>query len=250
MDYPDSIEFPVLFKIVEKQYKEDLLQGKLYMNTLQYFVDLEKNTGKQGVGDVREASLINIKKHKLFLQIDGGERQEIEIGPPPGIIYDQVALMHPVFCMVGKKYVQIRNANNVYECIIYLDRELLDVFTNGNDADYCVVMIYNTIDFLQRVENTINSIGETVKVGPITYRDMSLPRIENGGIVLDDTFTKDIKFRIQSEYRIELFKQCTEPYVLNVGDIRDIAYEMEISQIEKGLLIQQTILDDEEDVQC
>ena len=31
------------------------------MNNLKFFVDLEKETGIQGVGDIREASLLNIK---------------------------------------------------------------------------------------------------------------------------------------------------------------------------------------------
>lgn len=243
MHYPDYLEMPVLFKIIKKDYLQGFLHGNLYMNTLKFFVDLEKNTGKQGVGDKREASLLEIRKHKLFIQYDGEERKEIKIGPPPGIIYDQKALQHPIFCMVVKKYIQDKIGEGEYACTISLERELLNDFTEGNDENFCVVAIFNYIEFLDRVKKAVTLAGLSAKCGPINYRNKSLPNFVNGDWVLDDTFTKDNRFKIQSEYRIELDKQCIEPYVLEIGDINDIATVLEVNVIEKGLSILQRFVD-------
>lgn len=241
MAYPYNLEMPALFKIVKKEFLQDLVQGKLFMNNLQFFVDLEKKTGKQGVGDIREGSLLKISKHKLFIQYDGGERKEVEIGPPPGIIYDETALEHPVFCMVGKIFIQEKVGDGEYACTISLDRDLLNDFTEGNDKDYSVVLIFNVIDFLDRLEKAIKRAGLSGKSGFINYRNLSLPKIVDGELILDDTFTKDNRFKKQSEYRIELFKQSEEPFVLEIGDISDIAVVLEVEQIEKGLSIIQRI---------
>lgn len=241
MAYPDNLEMPVLFKIVKKEFLQGLMQGKLYMNNLRFYVDIEKTTGKQGVGDIREGSLLKISKHKLFIQYDGGERKEVEIGPPPGIIYDESVLEHPVFCMVGKILIQDKVGKGEYACTISLPRDLLNDFTEGNDKDYSVVMIFNVIDFLERLEKAIKKAGLSGKSGFINYRDFSLPQIVDGKWVLDDTFTKDNRFKKQSEYRIELFHQSKEPFVLEIGDISDIAVVLEVELIEKGLSIIQRI---------
>lgn len=243
MAYPNDLEMPMLFKIIKKTYLRGLLDGNLYMNTLKFFVDLERNTGKQGIGDIREGSLLKISKHQLFIQYEGEERQEVEIGPPPGIIYDQSVLEHPVFCMVGKIFIQDKIGEGEYACNISLEKELLNDFTEGNDDDYCVVAIFNYVDFIDRIEKAITKAGITGKSGFINYRDMSLPRIVNGNWVLDDTFTKDNRFKIQSEYRIEINKQCKEPYVLKIGDISDIAIVLSVDQVEKGLTILQRIIE-------
>lgn len=42
MELPKTLEFPVIIKILKKEFVNDLLDGKLYMNNLKYFVDLKK----------------------------------------------------------------------------------------------------------------------------------------------------------------------------------------------------------------
>lgn len=146
---PDRLEFPVLFKISAEKYIKDIQSGKLYMNNLKYFVDLEKKSGKKGIGDIREASLLNIRNHELFIQINGGERQKVEIGPPPGIIYDEEALYHPVFCMVGKCFYLDKTGDREYFGRISLSEETLSDFSC--DKDTKVLIVFNVIDFLQNL---------------------------------------------------------------------------------------------------
>lgn len=241
MQLPEKIQQPVLIKILRKEYVDDLLDGNLYMNNLKYFVDLEKETGVQGVGDIREASFLNIRKHELFIKVEGEEERKIEIGPPPGIIYDTDALYHPVFCCVGKVFNLSHCGDNKYKGNIFLPEDTLKDFVGDNDNDYISVIIINCIDFLNRVYKAINELGIGIKHGLIKYRNRSLPNIKNGELILDDTFTKDIRFENQSEFRIELFTHSNTPYTLKIGDIRHLAFSVECRQIVDGLCMVQTI---------
>lgn len=98
------------FKISKRQYLEDIRLGKLYMKNLQFFVDLEEKYHNVGQGDKGEASLINIKKHELF--ING---KKVPIGPAPGVIRDEDALKKPVFCLwaynIAKDIIYVENKN-------------------------------------------------------------------------------------------------------------------------------------------
>lgn len=237
MQLPKIQEFPVIIKILKEEYVEDLLNGNLYMNNLKYFVDLEKESGRRGVGDIREASLLNIKKHELFIQVDGEERRQVEIGPAPGIIYDEKALYHPVFCAIGRNINLENNGNNQYVGNLVLQEENISDFINNADGTYKAVVIFNCIDFLRKVEN----VGIPGKHGFIKYRDMRLPNLVDGKWFLDDTFTKDNRFKEQSEFRIELFIHSEEPYALNIGDIRGIAFVVECETLLSGLTIIQNI---------
>lgn len=53
------------------EHLEFIQNGKLYMNNLKHYVELKKTTDEQGIGDIQEASYINIKRHKLFIQVEG-----------------------------------------------------------------------------------------------------------------------------------------------------------------------------------
>lgn len=240
---PNVQEFPVIIKILKEEYIESLLNGNLYMNNLKFFVDLEKETGKQGVGDIREASLLNIKRHELFIQINGEDRQQVEIGSAPGIIYDEKALYHPVFCAIGKIINLENNGKNQYVGILQLQEENIVDFISGEDSTYKAVVIVNCIDFLDK----INRNGIPGKHGFVKYRDMGLPNIVDGKWFLDDTFTKDNRFKNQSEFRIELFIHSEKPYVLEIGDIRNFAFVVECKTLLTGLTIIQNIEFDEVD---
>lgn len=215
------IDFALLVKISKLEYLKSIQSGKLYMNNLKYYVDLEKTTGEQGIGDVQEASWINIKKHKLFIQVEGEERKEMPIGPAPGIIYDEEALYHPVFCMMFK-LINLQKENETQSVGQFqLSKEELADFI---DNDIGALIITDVGEFLNRVQIATREIGIAGKHGAVNYRDKRVPNIVNGGIQLDDSFTKDLRFQKQSEFRIELFTQRKEAMILDIGDIHDISF--------------------------
>ncbi|ADL51379.1 hypothetical protein [Clostridium cellulovorans] len=96
--YKDLGEKYIFIKLGSKERLENLQKtGRLYMKNLKYFINLEKETGEKGRGDEQEASQLIIKKHELFIN---GE--EVEIGPPPGIIRDEKYLNSPIFCLMHR----------------------------------------------------------------------------------------------------------------------------------------------------
>lgn len=240
---PQIMEYPILIKILKKEYVDDLLDGNLYMNNLKYFVDLEKETGIAGVGDIREASLVNIRKHRLFIQVEGEEKQEIELGPPPGVIYDDEALYHPVFCCMGKllKLQKAANTNEYMGTFKLAEENLVDFIGNNMDA-YRAIMILDVPAFLDRIYKTASQNNICGKHGFINYRNRNVPNIQNGQWILDDTFTKDTRFKNQLEFRIELFLRSEKPYIMNIGNIRDLAISVDCEKlISSGFSLIQTV---------
>lgn len=230
----------VFIKFGKRQHLESLLDGHLYMNILKYFVDLEKETGCQGVGDIREASLINIVKHELSIKIGDGKWKSIPIGPPPGIIYDESALHHPVFCLMRKIFYWSWNASeNAHFGKIALSSDECKDFMNPSispENEYALV-IFKPISFLNRVVEKATSSGMDINAGPITYRDRKIPKIQNGHLILDNTFDKDLRFKNQHEYRIELLKSFDEAMTLDIQPIKDISFMMNISSLLNGITL-------------
>lgn len=215
-------DFALLVKTSKLKYLESIQNGKLYMNNLKYYVELEKTTREQGIGDIQEASYINIRKHKLFIQVEGEERKEVPIDPAPGIIYNEEALYHPVFCMMFKLIdLQKENETQSVGQFQLSQEELADFIDNNKDIG--VLIITDVGEFLNRVQIATKKIGIAGKHGAIKYRNKRIPNIVDGEIQLDDSFTKDLRFQKQSEFRIELFTHIEEHMILDIGDIHDIS---------------------------
>lgn len=231
------IEDFMLVKILKKEYVESLLNGKLYMNNLKYFVDLEKETKKQGIGDIREASIANVRKHKLFIQREGEEVVEIDIGDAPGILYDDNALYHPVFCAIGKIIKYDRVDDKRFGKSLALTELELEDFVDADSSQQAVI-ITDVYKFLNRVHLAMKKSHISGKYGMVQYRDMSVPNFNDGNWILDSTFVKDIRFKKQSEFRIELYLHEKNPFVLDIGDIKDIAFAIEYEVLLNGVYIQ------------
>lgn len=223
MNLQEIVDFALLVKISRLEYLESIQNGKLYMNNLKYYVELEKTTSEQGIGDIQEASWINIRKHKLFIQVEGEERKEVPIGPAPGIIYDGESLYHPVFCMMFKLIDLLKENETQSVGQFQLSQEELADFID-DDKDIGALIITNVGEFLNRVQITAKKLGIAEKHGAIKYRNKRIPNIVNGRIQLDDSFTKDLRFQKQSEFRIEIFTHEEEAMILDIGDIHDISF--------------------------
>ena len=266
----ENLNYIILAKISSLRYLKDIQAGKLYMNNLKFYVDLEKNSGKQGIGDILEetskvikvfrkrlsglmnaislgikaeaiktiatsiaileASLINIKKHKLFIEIDGEEKKEIPIGPPPGIIYDTNALYHPVFCLMIKE-IDLQNVDiNQWQGNFQISEEEVEDFAD-NTNEVGALVIFDVHEFLNRIKLATNAMNIEARIGRVKYRDKRLPELSDRGLVLDDTFTKDLRFKKQSEFRIELLVHQDAHMILDIGSIHDISYIIEGDKI-------------------
>lgn len=61
----------LIIKIVENRYLNDILAGKLYFNSLNYFKTLEENSGDQVIGDKREGMISGLFKNSdLYFKLN------------------------------------------------------------------------------------------------------------------------------------------------------------------------------------
>ncbi len=60
----------LILKIVENRYLNDVLSGKLYFNSLNYFKTLEENSGDQVIGDKMEGKISGLfKKSDVYFKL-------------------------------------------------------------------------------------------------------------------------------------------------------------------------------------
>jgi len=190
------------------------------MKNLKYFIDLENKMGVKGKGDKLEASLINIKRHELF--ING---KQVKIDPAPGLIYDESILSLPVFCLTIKNYreICIKDKFPEFEYRIDFDSKFLDDFQDG-ELPYLLV-IHNIVEFTDRFEKALAKQGIGGHRNIIIYRDKSNFNIDpqSNLLKLDTPFTKDISFEYQKEYRFIIFKPVDDFFEVEIGNIEDIS---------------------------
>ncbi|MGX8791725.1 hypothetical protein ACW0TQ_08090 [Oceanobacillus sp. M60] len=66
-EFPGLENAKLFVKFTSKKYVNDLENGKLFMNNIGYFIDLEKEYKKKGVGDKREAAYVSLPD-KIYIQ--------------------------------------------------------------------------------------------------------------------------------------------------------------------------------------
>ena len=140
---------------------------------------------------------------------------------------------------MGRLIRRVTTEHGEYVGKVFLEKDTIGDFANGGDIK--ILMIYDVMSFLKKIYETCKKNEVGGQHGFITYRDMSIPKFVDGKWVLDDTFTKDIYFENQSEFRIELFKHSEVPYILNIGDISDCCVVLNPDQIISGFEIIQRL---------
>ncbi len=205
-----------LLKFFEKEdFQNDFLNGKLYMNTLKYF---------------RENEFSDIARTDKF--------EAIKTHMKPDLI--QIGTMN-----ISKDECGITTINTTkYDtwnilCLYALWKEIEDenILVDEKNKDfghYCVCII-NVKEFLSRIDKVLvekNVDCEYMKVNYINknkeykIKDEEVP------------FTKFDNFSYQKEFRIVIDTKNNrdEHYIMEIGDLRDIAFITTIDKINKDII--------------
>ncbi|GGG02146.1 hypothetical protein [Paenibacillus abyssi] len=212
----------------EKWHLESLQSGKLRMNNLKRFIDMEKNEGKKGMGDLLEVSnVINLLNFKL---IDPDTDEVIFEGKSSrGVMTLNHCTPKPVFClaMVDSKMLEvIEEDDKCYKCkVVFLDiqkRRFIEDFGNH-------VMVLPVSGFLERVIKAFDKHEYGYVYQPVLYDDFNvnhsnrLKSFEEENT--DVFFWKDKSIEYQNEFRIVILnKDIEEPLVTEIGDLSDISF--------------------------
>ncbi len=198
-------------RIGEKPYMERLFYGgEIYFNTLEYF----KKSSQNKMYDPNEGAVKIIQGKNLNIKT-----------PNDVIIFDKCQL-----------YVHDNNLKGNLYCMFGLETKTLKptkIFRKLNlnleDIDWgdTVVYIYNTCEFLNRVENSFKENNIEFKLSPVDYYD---DKIYEGNL---DIFKKSIRFKNQNEIRYWIPNPENKAFKISIGNISDISILLSKSEISK-----------------
>ena len=208
------------------KYKEDFLNGKIYMCSLGYFKDLELTQGTKG--DPLEGIGSYLQSNQVEIDIEyKGERHRVT-GATGAITFENHGYRYlKVFCLYSPE-LDLTNTNGVLNNIQPTEEMIKDF---GRE----LIWIYNVSEFKRRIETALKK-NENIK--KYEYRHVEYYSDNHHGIFTDSDipFKKHEKFVFQKEFRIVLKTndESTSSFVLNIGDIRDICIEMRSADFNEG----------------
>ncbi len=221
-----------------KQYADDFLQGKLFLNSLRYFKDIE---GEDGRGDKNEGAIVHpLDGFTLTLTATNektGEVSEVtltkdDLAAPVSTHpywYDHINLLCMYACHSGE-FQDITDDNiNDFRKQLEIPEECVHL---GEHA----IIITNCQEFLRRVSAAAEQNGYQLCKGLVAYYD---PEVGTPTIRADveTLFYKRNEFQYQSEFRIAVDAYLNEPtpLCLRIGDISDIALLVHTSEINQQM---------------
>ena len=208
----------VIIKIQELKYIKELQAGKLYMNHIDYFKNIEQDQGRK---DIHEGLDKCFQPSKSKLIIGDHEINSDDI-------------LSPIFC--EKSNIEFTNIFCLFAITMGLIKDNKIDFDDRiySFGDYSLI-ITDTAEFINRIESEINSRQEIVKYG------WGLVEYVNKDNYHGDMriFRKFSVFEYQNEYRIAIKTEHKEkkPYILDIGDISDISIVGKTSELEGKLKV-------------
>lgn len=204
--------FFLLKTFSERVHLDGFLNGKLYMNTLEYFRRYEDLSC--GRGDDLDGA-ISIPKNNI---------SRIPVGPitikTSDLASDVIVGLHGhIFCM----HAASLDLSRVYSEVEL--KQALQLSVENSALGGHLVWIKDVRSFIERANLAAKKLKLDLRRGHIRYSNTS----SNNSILSVDEipFTKDVTFAHQQEYRFFLSGLANqfrcEPYKLEIGDIHDIA---------------------------
>lgn len=213
----------MLLKFGTEENLKKLQSGQLYMKNLQYYVNLEKSTQDEDVGDKYDGQMMfNDVKISMFSY---DTHEFIRQFHAPVASLDLGYLKCPVFCMFMIDY-----RNHISES---LDNKTLKVryeFTEEQvkklpNFGESVLLIKNGNEFVKRVKQGLlaENIGFTRDIvqyyGSNNLENIKQVTSNNSRIA----FWKREKYAYQQEYRFIAHTEVDDYLIVNIGDISDIS---------------------------
>lgn len=201
----------ILIKFIKKSRIEGFLDGNLYMNNSQYYIDLENSTGQSGQGDKLEGKI------PIYSNTIKTSESETKIT----IHKEYGCNKFPIFCMMLLEPYQNDGVNGNFA---FSSQQQYDEMKSFSDD--CVV-IKNPDEFIRRFttackkEKIIGCHEQVFYDKDALQKSKVLKIIEDNN--LQSCFYKNEKFSLQQEYRFLVCKEFDKAFILNIGCIRDIA---------------------------
>ena len=221
----------ILIKFGSQKNIKSLQSGQFYMKRLQYYIDLEKSTSDEMVGDEYEGQmLLTDVKVSLFTHDTHEYLGKIHA---PTSSFNLGYSNNPVFCMY------------MYDFRNYFSEEIRDEllhirygfsseqYEKIKDFGESALVITNTNEFFNRVDLAFKKRGISYCRDLVSYYDGNIiqhlkeVQANNSRIA----FWKRQKYAFQQEYRFFAYTEVADNLTLDIGDISDISQVLTTEQL-------------------
>lgn len=207
----------LLIKFLNKNHLDDLIQGKIYMSPLSYFIKLEENSKERGQGDRYEGCLhIDQTMNAKFLG------NNVKVSNIEFKIDTDINYLTSCYYNVDRDRIKKEDDKYVFK---FTNLEIKE-FINWGD----VAVIINKELFLKRIKRNLIDKGLCAKGKKVKYYNPQEPGIDilndfnNTDDNIDRLFWKDKYFENQNEFRIITAEQSSQGKTgIDIGDISDIS---------------------------
>ncbi|NNG99676.1 hypothetical protein [Acinetobacter sp. ANC 5414] len=208
----------------KKQYMEEFLDGKLYMNCLGYFKNVEDAKNTQY--DSKEGIKSYLQPHDVEMEIKFGDqviKLDVRNLAAPVIIQNNGYNNLKIICFYSP-YIDYSDLKASKEDIKITDKM-------KNDFGDHVIIITNYEEFSKRLQAALD-ISEDIEFCGHKKVDYFPHNFHGSFEDHEIPFKKHEDFSFQKEYRvIARTKQHDEqPLVINIGDLRDICLPFTVDQ--------------------
>lgn len=204
----------------EKQYADDVLEGRLFANTPKYYRELEISTGMRGQGDKNELTLVNDVFDIKFTSL---ETKELSFTLPKAVIHlsykedDNV----PMVCFSGFSLSEMK--------AVKFDEKHIELALPFSDAEYdemsstfgsfCVII--GAHELRERIRQTYPEIKYIL--GPVEYvSSASLSKAQAfANRAMERFLLKDEDLSYQREHRLVISIECPKDHYINVGRLHN-----------------------------
>jgi hypothetical protein len=203
----DSSGNPAMFllKLGQREYMEQFRKGLLYMNTLNYFRELD---GDPARADRYEGVTHIFQPKDVIMRLSVPGFGEITIGSEDLAAATTLSMNSESRCNIFCLHAITAPVNGA-------------LFPSEHEwFGDSIVLVLNTQDFLTRVLAASKARSFMVKGNLVEYYDSDT---YTGKL---DRFRKSKRFAHQREYRIAVESPGTEPLTLDIGNITDITSEV------------------------
>ena len=200
----------IFVKFLSPKYIDDLLNGKIFMNRLNYFIDLESD-GIKGQGDILEGKI----PYDFIKFRDGVTETKVTRYVSYGME------SYPVYCLMQLFPYAFNKNGAMYKFSSFEQYNQMRHFSED-----CVV-IHNPDEFIKRFQMACTRqnlkfyhakvyYDEDDFLNQLVYNEINKENIKS-------IFYKNSFFKLQQEYRFCIFTKVQSSFVLDIGNIRDVA---------------------------
>lgn len=221
----------ILFKFGSEENLRKLQAGQFYMKNLQYYVDLEKATSDEDVGDMYDGQMM-LQDVKISM-FTTDTHEFIGQFSAPSASFNLGYLKCPVFCMFMMDYrnhVSEKLDGDILTVRYQFTEEQINKMSNFGDS---VLVIKNADEFFNRVKKALLSQDIGYSRDLVSYYGFNnvehMKQIQKDNLRI--AFWKRKKYEYQQEYRLVAHTEVDDFLSIEIGDISDISEIVKSEQL-------------------